>query len=101
MPLSELVYSATVAFLTTERVDERICIKFYLKLGHSSAETIRMIKKAFGDDSMSEAQKKLWYRRFKDGQESVEGDHVLEGLQQDDHPKMLDVCGWQSTKIGN
>ena len=29
-----------------------------------------MIKKAFGDDSMSEAQIKLWYRRFKDGQES-------------------------------
>ena len=33
-----------------------------------------MIKKAFGDDSMSEAQIKLWYRRFKDGRESVESD---------------------------
>ena len=31
-----------------------------------------MMKKAFGDDSMSEAQIKLWYRRFKDGRESVE-----------------------------
>ena len=37
----------------TERVDQRICIKFCFKLGHSSAETIPMIKKAFGDDSMS------------------------------------------------
>jgi len=33
-----------------------------------------MIKKAFGDDSLSEAQIKLWYRRFKDGWESVESD---------------------------
>jgi len=33
-----------------------------------------MIKKAFGDDSVSEAQIKLWYRCFKDGRESVESD---------------------------
>jgi len=33
-----------------------------------------MIKKAFADDSMSEAQIKLWYRRFKDSRESVESD---------------------------
>ena len=58
----------------SERVDQRICIKFCFKLGHSSAETIPMIKKAFADDSMSEAQIKLWYRRFKDSRESVESD---------------------------
>jgi hypothetical protein len=58
----------------TERVDQRICIKFCFKLGHLSAETIPMIKKVFGDDSMSEAQIKLWYSRFKDGRESVESD---------------------------
>ena len=56
----------------TERVDQRICIKFCFKLGQSSAETIPMIKKAFGDDSMSEAHIKLWYRRLKYGRESVE-----------------------------
>jgi len=33
-----------------------------------------MIKKAFGDDSMSEAQIKFWYRHFKNGQESFESD---------------------------
>ena len=57
-----------------EQVDQRICIEFCFKLGHSSAETIPMIKKAFGDDSMSEVQIKLWYRRFKDNRESVESD---------------------------
>jgi transposase len=58
----------------TEQVDQRICIKFCFKLGHSSAETIPMIKKVFGDDSMSDAQIKLWNSRFKDGWESVESD---------------------------
>jgi transposase len=58
----------------TKQVDQRICIKFRFKLGHLSAETIPMIKKAFGDDSISEAQIKLWYRRFKDGRESAESD---------------------------
>ena len=33
-----------------------------------------MIKKGFADDSMSEAQIKFWYRRFKLGQKSVESD---------------------------
>jgi hypothetical protein len=33
-----------------------------------------MIKKAFGDNAMSEAQIKLWYRRLKDGRKSVESD---------------------------
>ena len=30
----------------TERVEQQICIKFYVKLEHSSAETIQMIQKA-------------------------------------------------------
>jgi hypothetical protein len=58
----------------TERVNQRICNKFCFKLEHSSAETIPLIKKAFGDDSMSEAEIKLWYKLFKDGRESVESD---------------------------
>jgi len=33
-----------------------------------------MIKKAFGDDSVSEAQIKLWYWLFKNDWESVESD---------------------------
>jgi phosphoserine phosphatase len=86
----------------TRRVDQRICIKFCFKLGHPSAETVRMIKKAFGVDSLSEAQIKLWYRRFKDGRESVNSTiHILKGLQQAEHQKMLNACQLQSMKISN
>ena len=33
-----------------------------------------MFQKAFRDDAMSAVQIKVWYKRFKDGQESVESD---------------------------
>ena len=85
----------------TERVDQRICIKFCFKLGHSSAETILMIKKAFGDDSMSEARIKFWYRHFKMAGNPLRAINVLEGLQQAEQLKMLKEFGLQSTKIGN
>ena len=45
-PLSEHVYCVTAAFKMTERVEQRICINFYIELEHSSTETIWMIQKA-------------------------------------------------------
>ena len=64
-----------------------------------------MIQKAFGDDAMSAAQIKVWHKHFKDGRESVERPHwkafyVLEGLQQAEHLRMLDMDRLQ-TKISN
>ena len=58
----------------TELVEQWICIKFCIKLEHSSMETIQMIQKAFRDNAMSAAQIKVWHKRFKDGRESVESD---------------------------
>ena len=46
MLLSEHVYCVAISFKMTERVEKRICIRFYLKLEHSSVETIGMILKA-------------------------------------------------------
>ena len=46
MPLSEHVYSVAITFKITERVEQRICIKFCVKLEHSFTETIQMIQKA-------------------------------------------------------
>ena len=65
-------------------------------------ETTQMIKKAFGDDSLRKAQIKFWYQHFIDGWEYLwKVVHVLEGLQQAEHPKMLHACGLQSTKISD
>ena len=46
MPLSERRYCVAITFRMTEQVEQRICIKFSIKLEHSSAETIQMIQKA-------------------------------------------------------
>ena len=101
MPLSEHVYCVAVAFKMTEWVEQWVCIKFCVKLEHSSTETIRMIQKAFEDDAMSAAHVKVWHRRFKDGWDSVKVIHVLEGLQQAEHLRLLNVYRLQWTKISN
>ena len=46
MPLSEHVYCVAVTFKMTEWVEQRICIKFFVKLEHPSTETIGVIQKA-------------------------------------------------------
>ena len=72
--MSEHVYCVVIAFKMIECVEQRICIKFCVKLEHSSTETIQMIQKAFEDNAVSAAQIKMWYKCFKYGQESVEND---------------------------
>ena len=51
MPLSEHVYCVAITFKMTEWVEQQICIKFCIKLEHSSMETIWMIRnpKAMGN----------------------------------------------------
>ena len=43
--LSEHVSCVAVTFKMTEHVEQQICIKFFIKLEHSSVETIWMIQK--------------------------------------------------------
>ena len=40
MPLSECVYCVAVAFKMTEVVEQRICIKFCIKLEHSAGKLV-------------------------------------------------------------
>ena len=58
----------------TEWVEQWICIKFCIKVEHSSVETIQMIQKAFRDDAMSAVQITVCRKWFKDGWEFVESD---------------------------
>ena len=44
--MSEHVYRVAVMFKMTEQVEQQISIKFCVKFGHHSVETIRMIQKA-------------------------------------------------------
>ena len=97
--MSEHVYCVGITLKMTEQVEQQICIKFCIKLEHSSTETIWLIQKAFRDDAMSESQIKA------NASEMVENllklVHILEGLQQAEHLRMLNMYGLQSTKIGD
>nr|XP_037281959.1 protein GVQW3-like [Rhipicephalus microplus] len=57
-----------------QRLEQRYSIKFCGKLGDSQAKTIRKIKTAFGDNTMSHTQIKEWHNQFKDGRSLVESE---------------------------
>ncbi|KAJ8941456.1 hypothetical protein NQ318_016896 [Aromia moschata] len=51
--------------------EQRMAIKFSVKLEKSAAETIPMLKKAFGVDCLSDRQIFRWHKAFADGREDV------------------------------
>ena len=55
--------------------EQRVNVKFCYKLGKTFSETFEMIRTVYGDDSLSRTQCYEWFRRFKEGRESVEDDH--------------------------
>jgi len=57
--------------------EQRTCIKFRFKLNKTAPETHRMLKEAFGEQALSQARRFEWFKRFKDGRESVEDDNIL------------------------
>jgi hypothetical protein len=51
---------------------QRICIKFCFKLNKTVAETHWMLKEAFGEQALRQARTFEWFKRSKDGWESVD-----------------------------
>ena len=62
----------------TERLEQRYCIRFCLKLGDRQVEIIWKFDTVFRDDAMGIKQIKEWYNRFKDGRTSVESEPRLD-----------------------
>jgi hypothetical protein len=54
------------------KIEQRVCIKFCLKLGKSATETIEMLREAFGEDALSKTAVSDWHSRFKAGRVLVE-----------------------------
>ena len=64
-------------------------------------ETIQMIQEAFGDNAMSEAQIRLSTNASKMAENLLKVIHILEGLQQAEHLRMLNASGLRSTKLSD
>ncbi|XP_023311229.1 putative uncharacterized protein FLJ37770 [Anoplophora glabripennis] len=59
-------------------VEQRIAIKFCVKLGKTAAETIPMIQAAYKEDALSDRQVFRWHKAFLEGRETVD-DEVRAG----------------------
>ena len=57
-----------------DTLEERYAIEFCVKLGKNATETYGMLRTAFGASFMNRASVFEWYKRFKEGRESVRDD---------------------------
>jgi hypothetical protein len=53
------------------KIEQRVCIKFSVKLGKSAKESLKMLREDFGEHSLSRAAVFEWHSRFKTGRVSV------------------------------
>lgn len=54
--------------------EQRVNIKFCVKLSKTFTETHQMMKQVYGDQCLSRTNCYYWFRRFKDGRENVNDD---------------------------
>jgi hypothetical protein len=57
-----------------DKIEQHVCIKFYVKLGKSATRTLEMLHHAFGEHSLSQTMIFEWQLHFKASRVSVEGD---------------------------
>ena len=52
-------------------LDQRINLKFLLKVKKMPTESLEMLQEAYGNQAMSRARVFEWHRRFREGEEDV------------------------------
>ena len=58
-------------------IEQRINIKFCVKLGKTATETLKMLRDVYGDSSMSRTRVFEWHKRLVEGRKDVEDDPKL------------------------
>ena len=56
-------------------VEQRINLKFVVRLGKTPTEALKLVQEVHSDNTMSRTRLFGWHRRFKEGREEVEDDH--------------------------
>ena len=54
--------------------EQRVCIKFSVRLGKTGSKTYEILKQAFRDSCISHSQTFEWFGRFKNGRTSTAND---------------------------
>jgi hypothetical protein len=55
-----------------KNVEQRINIKFCVKIGKSASETLALLAVAYGEYALKKSSVFEWYRQFKEGREDVQ-----------------------------
>ena len=59
-------------------IEQRINLKFYVRLAKTSTEALKLLHEVYGDDVMLRTRLFGWHWRFKEGRKEVEDDHSNE-----------------------
>lgn len=57
--------------LLSEKMEQRVCVKFCVKNGIKCSKTLEMLKVAYGDSALSQKNVYKWYKLFQEGREDV------------------------------
>ena len=60
--------------MSDKNLEQRINIKFCVKIGKSACETLALLTVAYGEYTMKKSYVFEWHRRFKEGREYVQDD---------------------------
>ena len=73
-----------------DTLEERYAIKLCFKLGKNARETYGMLQTAFQPSCMNCASVFEWYKRFKEGRESVRDNERCRGSKEVNRPELID-----------
>jgi transposase len=60
--------------MSDKNLEQRINIKFCVKIGKSASETLTLLTLAYGEYALKKSSVFQWHRRFKEGREDVQDD---------------------------
>ena len=60
--------------MSDKNLEQRMNIKFCVKIGNSASETLALLTVAYGKYAMKKSSVFEWHRRFKEGREDVQDD---------------------------
>ena len=66
-----------VGIMLNVKVEQRVIMKFCVKLGKYATETHDLLKKVYGDEFVSLTQVFEWFKRYKEGREEIGHDQLL------------------------
>ena len=75
--------------MQSDTLEERYAIKFCFKLGKNATETYGMLQTAFGASCMNRASVFQWYKRFKEGSESMRDDERCGRSKEVNTPELI------------